>query len=128
MPAFPKIGPNRGNAGKGRPKGSRNKTTVLLKDAILIAAEQHGLDGEGTDGLIGYCRLLARDQPKAFAQLLSRVIPAQLGGAQEQPVIVEIVQFSDVIEIDTHSGRQGYADATAIDCWPQGRNAQLSNH
>ncbi|MCP4407011.1 MAG: hypothetical protein GY807_04490 [Gammaproteobacteria bacterium] len=32
------------NAGKGRPKGARNKTTSLLSHAILEAAAKHGLD------------------------------------------------------------------------------------
>jgi hypothetical protein len=30
------------NAGKGRPKGSSNKTTAVLKDGILKAAENAG--------------------------------------------------------------------------------------
>ena len=41
----PKVGNNRGNAGKGRPKGSRNKTTALLKDAIIEAATKALRDG-----------------------------------------------------------------------------------
>ncbi len=32
---------------KGRPKGAKNKVTVVLKEAILLAAEEHGSDGEG---------------------------------------------------------------------------------
>lgn len=34
----PKIGPNRGNAGKGRPPGARNKATAEIK----AAARKHG--------------------------------------------------------------------------------------
>lgn len=30
----PKLGPNRGNAGKGRPKGSRNKRTAEVIQAV----------------------------------------------------------------------------------------------
>jgi hypothetical protein len=60
--------PNTGNAGKGRPKGSPNKISRVLREAILQAAEQHGNDGDGKDGLTGYCQFLAKDEPKAFAQ------------------------------------------------------------
>jgi hypothetical protein len=35
----PKIGPNRGNAGKGRPKGSLNKATADIKAAAQVYTE-----------------------------------------------------------------------------------------
>jgi hypothetical protein len=35
----PKEGPNRGNAGQGRPKGSENKTTKRTREAIALIAE-----------------------------------------------------------------------------------------
>src|SRR5262245_25775259 len=73
----------KGKAGPGRPKGSPNKTTALLKEAILTAAEMHGNDGEGKDGLICYCQHLAASEPKAFAALLGRVLPLQLSGGDE---------------------------------------------
>ena len=75
-----KIGPNRvpPNAGQGRPKGALNKTTSVLKEAILMAAEQRGSDGFGKDGLSGYCQFLAEKQPRAFAQLLGKVLPIQV--------------------------------------------------
>ncbi len=41
--------------GPGRPKGVPNKTTALLKDAILKAAE--GAGGQG--GLVGYLQTQA---------------------------------------------------------------------
>lgn len=86
MTAQPKIGRNRGNAGKGRPKGAPNKTTALLREAILAAAELHGSDGQGKDGLIGYCQELASTEKKAFASLLGRVLPLQLTGANGEPM------------------------------------------
>ncbi len=39
MTAEPKEGPNRGNAGKGRPKGSPNKATTDVRKAIAAFAE-----------------------------------------------------------------------------------------
>lgn len=64
----------------GRQKGTPNKTTSLLKDAILQAAELTGRDAAGTDGLIGYCQYLATKEPKAFASLMGRVLPLQVEG------------------------------------------------
>jgi hypothetical protein len=74
----------------GRPKGVPNKTTALLKEAILLAAEQVGSDGNGTEGLSGYCRYLAEREPRAFAVLLGKVLPMQVaidGTATVVPVI-----------------------------------------
>ena len=62
----------------GRVKGTPNKTTALLKEAIMLAAEQAGYDKRGKDGVTGYCRYLATDEPKAFAVLLGKVLPMQV--------------------------------------------------
>jgi hypothetical protein len=70
----------------GRPKGSPNKTTALLKEAILNAAEETGADGTGKEGLTGYCKFLATSEPKAFAQLLGKVLPTQIAGEGGGPV------------------------------------------
>lgn len=60
----------------GRPKGVPNKTTALLKDAILRAAEQAG----GTDGLVGYLETQAKANPGPFMALLGKVLPMQVTG------------------------------------------------
>lgn len=69
----PKERVNRGNAGKGRPKGSPNKTTALLKDAILQAAQNAG----GKEGIIGYLEVQAVENPGPFMTLLGKVLPTQ---------------------------------------------------
>jgi hypothetical protein len=74
------AGIGKGTPGPGRPKGIPNKATTLLKDAILLAAEAEGEDGMGANGLTGYCRMLAREEKKAFATLMGRVLPTQLEG------------------------------------------------
>lgn len=60
-------------AGKGRPQGSLNKTTQLLKDAILKAATDAG-DGD----MAVYLERQARDNPGPFMALLGKVLPLQV--------------------------------------------------
>jgi hypothetical protein len=61
----------------GRPKGKLNRTTTMLKDAILTAAELCGRDGKGLDGMIGYLQMLATKERALFARLLEKVLPMQ---------------------------------------------------
>jgi hypothetical protein len=79
----------------GRRAGSANKTTSLLKEAVLLAAELEGdislqhlkktaLYAESEEeaakrgGLVGYLRFLARKHPQAFTTLLGKVLPLQV--------------------------------------------------
>jgi hypothetical protein len=63
---------------KGRAKGKRNRTTVLLKDAVLKAATLIGQDGRGKNGLTGYLMMLAVKERAVYARLLEKVLPMQL--------------------------------------------------
>ena len=58
-------------AGKGRPRGSVNKTTKTLKEALLASFETLG--GEG------WLVSLAESDPKAYASLLGRLVPSEIG-------------------------------------------------
>ena len=93
MPDSPKVGLDRTKT--GRAKGTPNKTTALLKEAIIRAAEAVGSDGKGKGKLTGYCTFLAKEEPKAFAQLLGKVLPMQIAGEDGGPVVLEIVRFAD---------------------------------
>ena len=71
-------------AGMGRPKGIPNKTTAILKDAILQAAQKAG--GGDEDGMITYLQKQATESPAAFLGLLGKVLPMQIAGDQENPL------------------------------------------
>jgi hypothetical protein len=66
----------------GRKKGTPNKTTGVLKDAILLAAENAG----GPDGLVGYLQAQATNNPQSFLPLLGKVLPLQISGDSDNPV------------------------------------------
>lgn len=68
------IRPKRKKTG-GRQKGTPNKQTALLKDAILQAAIK---TGGGKDGLVKYLRERAEENPAAFMTLLGKVLPMQV--------------------------------------------------
>ena len=65
----------------GRKKGTPNKTSALLKDAILKAATDAG-DGD----LSAYLLQQANGNPTAFLTLLGKVLPMQVGGNPDNPV------------------------------------------
>jgi hypothetical protein len=68
-----------GNPGwvHGRPKGVPNHRNRHLRDAIIAAATKAGLevDPEADDGLEAYLQNLARTEKRAYASLLSRLLP-----------------------------------------------------
>ena len=75
-------------AGQGKPKtdiqqkGTINKTSALLKDAILEAADTAG----GKAGLVGYLRSQARENSVAFMGLLGKLVPSQIAAEVTQSV------------------------------------------
>lgn len=70
----------------GREKGQKNKVTVLLKEAIITAAELEGSDRKGRDGLVGFLRRLSRRQPVVYGRLLEKLLPYQLTGKDGSPM------------------------------------------
>lgn len=69
------------NAGKGRKKGVPNKTTALLKDALLQAAANAG-DGD----MVAYLTAQAKANPGPFMALLGKVLPMQIAGDPDNPL------------------------------------------
>ena len=83
-----KIG--EGKPGPGRPKGIPNKTTALLKDAILVAAQRAG--GGGEDGIANYLVQQAKDNPGPFLSLLGKVLPMTVAGDKDNPVFIAKIE------------------------------------
>ena len=86
MTEEPKIGESRrGNAGKGRKKGSRNKVTAALKDMILTALhEAHD------DGAVAYLKKQADENPTAFLTLVGKVLPLDVNANMSGSVVTKI--------------------------------------
>mgnify|MGYP003630429404 FL=1 len=75
-------GPKKGSTrtkGSGRKAGTPNKSSKLLKDAILEAAEAAG----DKEGMVGYLKDQAQANPGPFMALLGKVIPLQVEGTGE---------------------------------------------
>lgn len=65
-------------AGRGRPKGTPNKTTAAVKDMILQALDKAGG--------VAYLAKQAEKSPAAFLTLVGKVLPLQLTGEDGGPV------------------------------------------
>lgn len=81
-----KIG--KGKAGPGRPKGSVNKTTGILKDAIIQAANKAG----GKGGMVAYLTKQAEENPGPFMALMGKLIPSDItSGGEALKLPTEII-------------------------------------
>jgi hypothetical protein len=93
-----KIG--QGKPGPGRPKGLPNKTTALLKDAILRAAAAAG-DGD----MVEYLTQQAKANPGPFLSLLGKVLPMQVTGADDGPI--RTVTRIELVALKANGDRNG---------------------
>ena len=75
----------RGNAGKGRPKGARNKTTIAAKQALEMAFQGIG----GVESLQEW----AEENRTEFYKLWGKLVPAQTNvtGSEGGPITVQVV-------------------------------------
>lgn len=83
-----KVGSNRKppNAGKGRPKGTPNKSTASVKAALTEAFEKLG----GATALVAWGKL--PENRGEFYKLWAKMLPQEVTGAGGAPLIVK---FSD---------------------------------
>lgn len=74
----------------GRQKGTPNKVTRDIRQAVLDAVEALGADGEGTDGLRGWLMQLGGHKPEKLADLLGKIMPTQVTGEGGGPLSGEV--------------------------------------
>ena len=61
----------------GRQRGTPNKFSAEYKKHILEAANRVGMDANGTLGIVGYFRWIARRHPRILGGLLGSVMELQ---------------------------------------------------
>lgn len=88
----PKGSPRTG----GRQKGTPNKLTAQLKEMILEAADKAG----GADGTVGYLKTQAVLNPGPFLALLGKVLPLQIAGDQDNPIVT--ITRIELVAADGH--------------------------
>lgn len=69
----------------GRKKGTPNKHTVALKDMILNTLDKAG--GEE------YLLEQAQEDPKTFLQLVGKVLPLQVTGDKDNPLVINSISY-----------------------------------
>ena len=95
LPAFPdKVS---GPIGIGRPKGSRNRQTLVMKDAMT--AVFNDLQAE-TGRPYGHMFDWGKENPTDFYKLCGRLIPYQVDASVDGPVIGNVVFVRSVAELD----------------------------
>jgi hypothetical protein len=78
----------------GRKKGTPNKISSALKEAILEAAENAGkrLKPDAESGTVAYMEQIAIQEPASFCSLLGKVLPitiADTGQTGENKIVIE---------------------------------------
>ena len=93
----------------GRKRGTPNKTTALLKDAVLRAAEIQGnklSKDKRNPGLVKYLVFLSAEHPGPFATLLGRVLPLQIDGSTDEDEGINIqIHFTKAPKVIEHAPR-----------------------
>jgi hypothetical protein len=79
----------------GRLKGSKNRFTKSIKEAMRAAAERIGLDGKGKDELVGFYERVGRKDMTVLATLLARAMPLEVDAA----LAVGVVRTVNILPI-----------------------------
>lgn len=75
------------NRGRGRPKGSQNKTTKAAKDAIAQAAEELG----GAQRLVDWAKEDPKNEHSFWTNIYPKLLPLQVAGELEHTVVGQVV-------------------------------------
>lgn len=81
-----KFAPGNNANPSGRPKGSPNKATVLIKDAIERALKE--LEP------VKYLKWLAKEEPRAFAMLVAKLIPHEVKADLGEGVLLKLRNYT----------------------------------
>jgi hypothetical protein len=90
----------------GRAPGAGNKYTRIIKEALLIAAELEGSNQQGAGKLIGFMRMVAREELPTFCMMLARSMPLQVETKGEDTQRVEVT-YRTVHEVRLEMERRG---------------------
>jgi hypothetical protein len=82
----------------GRKAGAPNKTTMVLREVVLAAAEAAGNEW-GRDGHVGYLTEVALKCPSSFLPLFARAMPQQLEPEQTSPPEEEEVYIHTIEQV-----------------------------
>ena len=80
--ADPKNAGRFGKGNPGKPKGATNKTTVLAKEAIAMAAEGLG----GVPRLISWAQEDPANEKAFWTQMYTKLVPLQVGSDPDAPL------------------------------------------
>jgi hypothetical protein len=88
--------PRSNTSGQGRPKGTPNRLTADVRAMILAALDKAG----GVDYLVAQ----SERNPAAFLALVGKVLPLQMTGANDGPVMIVtgVPRHGDQGEPDRH--------------------------
>ena len=73
---------NLSNKGRGRPKGSPNRTTASAKEAIAQAAEKLG----GADRLVAWAQEEPANERAFWSTIYPKLLPLQVSGEDGGPI------------------------------------------
>jgi hypothetical protein len=85
----------------GRQKGTVNKLTVSIRDAI-----EHAFDRLGG---VSYLEHVGRNDPRTFCALLGKLLPTKLANADGSPLLAALTELTDA-QLEARTAR-ALADA-----------------
>jgi hypothetical protein len=63
-----------------RKQGAANRISRDIKAGMVDSAIEHGRDGNGKDGLPGFCSWLLKNDLKSWCSIFGRLVPLQVHG------------------------------------------------
>lgn len=95
-----KVAKNGNVAGKGRvggrAKGTPNKLSKTVKEAIEFAAEGLG----GAARIVAWAKEDAANERIFWGNIYPKLLPLQIAGDPAAPISIQIIRFADAIKSD----------------------------